>query len=159
MLDKLTALPSTTLGKIRHIRLGGSPLMLCFPYNEYDAHYRPVAVLKLLPGLRLDTLTILGPPSPEVSYDTINGLITEGMGNSDTSATAPKCWATPRSHLSCLTRLTVTCVIPSLPIGSKFWSLGTVLLPIRPSWYIGQHKPTTLVRFSTEICADSLNRS
>jgi hypothetical protein len=75
VLDKLSTLPSITLSQICHVRTSGRPLMLRPIGDEDDAYYRLVWALKLLPGLRLDKLTVLGPSSGEVAYDTLEGLI------------------------------------------------------------------------------------
>jgi hypothetical protein len=80
MLDKLTAIPTSTLSKIRHLRVRGDPLMLSYPGDEHDVYYRLASTLKLLPCLRLDRLTVLGCTSKEVRYDTLNRLIMEGEG-------------------------------------------------------------------------------
>ncbi|KAJ5174779.1 uncharacterized protein N7482_000656 [Penicillium canariense] len=80
MLDKLSPLPLTTLSEIRHVRVGGRSLMLQPIDDDGGVYYRLVWVLKLLPGLRLDKLTILGPPSSAVAYDTLGGLIEYGNG-------------------------------------------------------------------------------
>jgi hypothetical protein len=63
MLDKLSPLPSATLSKIRHVRTGGRPLMLLPIEDDDEVYYRLVWVLKLLPALRLDKLTVLGSSS------------------------------------------------------------------------------------------------
>ncbi|EXK75969.1 hypothetical protein FOQG_19270 [Fusarium oxysporum f. sp. raphani 54005] len=78
MLDVLTALPAGTLSKLRHLRVPGNTLMLS--YEDDDVYYRLASTLRLLPCLRLDTLTVLGTPPIEVSYDTLNGLISESCG-------------------------------------------------------------------------------
>ena len=80
LLDKLSTLPSTTLSQIRHVRTGGRPLMLRPIGDIDDVSYRLVWVLKLLRGLRLDKLTVLGPSSGGMAYDTLDGLIRYGNG-------------------------------------------------------------------------------
>lgn len=80
MLDKLSTLPLTTLSEIRHVRVGGRPLRLQPIGYDDDVYYRLVWALKLLPGLRLDKLTVLGPSSGEIAYDTLGGLIRYGNG-------------------------------------------------------------------------------
>ncbi|RYP47748.1 hypothetical protein DL768_006241 [Monosporascus sp. mg162] len=79
MLDKLTALPPGILSKMRHLRVLGDTLMLSYEEDD-DVYYRLTSTLRLLPGLCLDTLTVLGLRTKEVSYDTLNGLITESSG-------------------------------------------------------------------------------
>src|SRR2546429_1002562 len=80
LLDKLSTLPSTTLSQIRHVRTGGRPLMLQPIGDDDDVYYRLVWALKLLPGLRLNTLTVLGSSGGEIAYDTLEGLIKYGNG-------------------------------------------------------------------------------
>ncbi|KAK4041665.1 hypothetical protein C8A01DRAFT_45205 [Parachaetomium inaequale] len=82
MLDKLSALPTRTLSMMRRMRISGDTLMLTLPDDPDDTKvfYRLVAVLKLLPGLRLDQLTVLGTIWHQVNYDTLDGLITDGNG-------------------------------------------------------------------------------
>ncbi|KAH8695187.1 hypothetical protein BGW36DRAFT_382259 [Talaromyces proteolyticus] len=80
MLDKLSVLPSTTLSQIRHIRVSGRPLMLTPIGDDDDIHYRLVWALKLLPGLCLDTLSVLGLSRGEIAYDTLEGLVKYGNG-------------------------------------------------------------------------------
>ncbi|KAK7427584.1 hypothetical protein QQZ08_005859 [Neonectria magnoliae] len=80
LLDKLTALPHETIQRIRQVRVRGDTIMLSYPGEDYDVYYRLVSALKLLPGLRLDRLTVLGLPSAEVRYDTLNRLVLEGDG-------------------------------------------------------------------------------
>lgn len=78
MMDKLTALPNGTLSQIRHLRIRGETLMLS--YDDDDVHYRLVHALKLLPGLQLDSLTVLNLYGGAVSYDVLNTLIKYGQG-------------------------------------------------------------------------------
>ena len=80
MLDKLSALPSATLSQIRHARVGGRPLILRPIGERQDVIYKLLWVLKLLPGLRLDRLTVLGSSRGEIAYDTLEGLIVDGNG-------------------------------------------------------------------------------
>lgn len=78
MLDKLSALSVDTLSKLRHMRVSGDTLMLS--YFDADVFYRLVSALKLLPGLQLDQLTVLGGHGIQVSYDTLGGLVKDGNG-------------------------------------------------------------------------------
>lgn len=78
MLDKLSALPVETLSKLRHMRVSGDTLMLSYP--DDDVYYRLASTLKLLPGLQLDQLTVLGGRGLQVNYDTLGGLIKDGNG-------------------------------------------------------------------------------
>ncbi|KID96849.1 hypothetical protein MAJ_07235, partial [Metarhizium majus ARSEF 297] len=78
MMVKLTALSTATLSKIRHLRIRGETLMLSF--GDEDVYYRLVHILKLLPGLQLDTFTVLNMYGESVSYDVLNTLIKYGEG-------------------------------------------------------------------------------
>ncbi|KAK3317353.1 hypothetical protein B0T19DRAFT_479447 [Cercophora scortea] len=78
LLDKLTPLPRNILSRLRRVTFAGDTLMVSFP--EDDVYYRPVSVLKLLPGLRLDVLTVLGGHGSDVNYDALSGLIADGSG-------------------------------------------------------------------------------
>jgi len=80
LMDKLSALPGKTLSAIRRVRTGGRPFSLTPPGDEDDVYYRAPYVLKLLPGLRLDSLTVLGNSVPEVAYQTIEFFINYGHG-------------------------------------------------------------------------------
>jgi hypothetical protein len=80
LMDKLSTLPGKTLSAIRHVRTGGRPVMMEPPDNDDDVYYRVPFVLKLLPGLRLDSLTVLGDTGPEVAYQTIEFFINYGHG-------------------------------------------------------------------------------
>lgn len=48
--------------------------------DDDDEYYRLAWALKLLPGLRLDKLTVLGSSAGEEAYDTLEGLIKYGNG-------------------------------------------------------------------------------
>ncbi|KAJ7191850.1 hypothetical protein GGX14DRAFT_701502 [Mycena pura] len=78
MLDKLANIPSTTLALIQHARISGDPLMLS--WEDDDVYYRTSQALKLLPGLALDRLTVLGTRGPEVCYQTLDMLVRHGAG-------------------------------------------------------------------------------
>jgi hypothetical protein len=80
LLDKLSALPHATLSQIRHVRTRGQSLMLSPPDDDDDVYYRLAWALKLLPGLQLDTLTVLGQSQGLLDYDTLEGLIEHGDG-------------------------------------------------------------------------------
>ncbi|KAH6626637.1 hypothetical protein B0J18DRAFT_425297 [Chaetomium sp. MPI-SDFR-AT-0129] len=81
MLDKLSALSVDTLSKLRYLRVRGDTLLLSYPENEdHEGYYPLVSVLKLLPGLQLDQLTILGGFVDHVSYGSLNRLIKDGNG-------------------------------------------------------------------------------
>ncbi|RYP47261.1 hypothetical protein DL768_006645 [Monosporascus sp. mg162] len=78
MLDKLTAIPTDTLSKIRYLRVRGDKLTLMWPDHEYGS---PLAsVFKLLPGLKLNTLTVLRGHVDLTSYDNLSQLVADGDG-------------------------------------------------------------------------------
>jgi hypothetical protein len=78
MLDKLANIPAPTRALIRYARVSGDPLMLS--WEEDDVYYRTSQALKLLPGLALDRLTVLGTRGPEVRYETLDMLVRHGTG-------------------------------------------------------------------------------
>ncbi|KAK1758856.1 hypothetical protein QBC47DRAFT_336340 [Echria macrotheca] len=78
LLDKLTPLPINTLSQLRRVTVSGETLHLVHP--GLISQFRLVSVLKLLPGLRLDELTVIGGPDYRVCYDALNGLIDQGSG-------------------------------------------------------------------------------
>ncbi|KAK4110951.1 hypothetical protein N656DRAFT_735016, partial [Canariomyces notabilis] len=78
MLDKLANLDRETLSSIRYMRVVGDPVMLC--RDEDDVSYRLSATLKLLPGLKLDRLTVLGTRGDKISYQTLDWLIKHSDG-------------------------------------------------------------------------------
>lgn len=78
MLDKLAKIPLETRSTIRHVRVSGGPLMISF--DDDDVYYRTSQALKLLPGLKLDRLTVLGSTIAEVSYETLNLLVKHSDG-------------------------------------------------------------------------------
>ncbi|KAK4502986.1 hypothetical protein PRZ48_006413 [Zasmidium cellare] len=78
MLQKLANVPGRVRGQIRHLRVSGLPLMLSF--EDDDVYYRTAQALKLLPGLNLDVLTVLGDRTPDVSYQTLDMLIRHSNG-------------------------------------------------------------------------------
>lgn len=61
MLTKLSALSSNTISQIRHVRFVGHSLHLKPIGARIDEEFSPVLALKLLPTLRLNRLTVLGP--------------------------------------------------------------------------------------------------
>ncbi|CAI0654197.1 unnamed protein product [Colletotrichum noveboracense] len=78
MLDMLLSAPPGTIPKIRHLRVVGDPLQLAVDYprrSDLCVFYQLASVFKFLPGLCLETLTVLGTRSPPISYSTLTGLI------------------------------------------------------------------------------------
>lgn len=78
MLQKLGNISDTLRGEVRRVRVSGHTLMLSF--EDDDVYYRTAQALKLLPGLKLDVLTILGDKLPSVSYQTLDMLIRHSHG-------------------------------------------------------------------------------
>jgi hypothetical protein len=78
LLDKLSALAPTTFSPIRHVRTGGRPMMLQPIEGDDDVYYRLVWVLKLLSGLQLGKLTVLGFSSGQIACHTLEGLAKHG---------------------------------------------------------------------------------
>ncbi|KAI1864838.1 hypothetical protein JX265_004154 [Neoarthrinium moseri] len=78
MMEKLTAVPLRTLSAIRHLCVRGHSLTLSCP--EKKMYYNLVHGLKFLPGLQLDTLTVLNLYGNCVTYDVLNSLIKYGQG-------------------------------------------------------------------------------
>ncbi|KAI0862893.1 hypothetical protein F4860DRAFT_102386 [Xylaria cubensis] len=79
MLTKLAALPMAALSKIRHMRILWETLKFEFAHGA-SRYYRIVHFLKLLPGLRLDTLTVIDTYNSRRSYDILNMLIRYSQG-------------------------------------------------------------------------------
>lgn len=80
MLDRLAPLPPSTISQIRHACVGGRTLPLCSSSTHPGHDYKVTWALKLIPDLRLDTLTVLDENEPVDCYATINGLIWYGNG-------------------------------------------------------------------------------
>ncbi|KAM0263141.1 hypothetical protein ACHAQJ_001294 [Trichoderma viride] len=78
MLDKLAKITLETRSMIRNVRVSGDPWLISF--DEDYIYYRTHQAFKLLPGLKLDRLTVLGPKEPEISYETLDFLIRYGDG-------------------------------------------------------------------------------
>jgi hypothetical protein len=85
LLDILTELPTTKVAAIRHVRVSGRCIALSLPH--IDVLYGLASVLKLVPQLQLDTLTVLGTCSKSFEgdtargfYETLNDLVALGNG-------------------------------------------------------------------------------
>lgn len=79
MLNRLTALPRDTLSKIRHLRVSGARLVYMI-WGGGEEYYYLAGMLKLLPGLQLDQLTVIGTPDSSVNNDTLLGLLRDSAG-------------------------------------------------------------------------------
>ncbi|KAM7211823.1 hypothetical protein V8F06_012796 [Rhypophila decipiens] len=76
MLDKLTALPHRLISHVRHVRVRADSILISSPRpgDEDDLlHHDLLHALKLIPGLKVDVLTVMGQPGAQ--YDTLNRLI------------------------------------------------------------------------------------
>lgn len=80
LLEKLTPLSLPTLKKIRHVRVRADEIKIRVPATGRAEYYPLVSILKLLPGLCLDQLTVLCSQIPHISYGTLDGLIADGTG-------------------------------------------------------------------------------
>jgi hypothetical protein len=82
LFDKLSSLPSATVSQIRYLRTRqDSWILLSFDNVKY--YHELASILKLLLGLRLDTLTVLGPLESfdgYVNYVALEDLIKYGNG-------------------------------------------------------------------------------
>ena len=80
LLDNLSPLHLATLSQIQNLRTGGDPLMLQ-PIDDGDEEYfRLLYRPRLLRGLSLNTLTVLGPSDGAIAYDILDGLVKYGKG-------------------------------------------------------------------------------
>lgn len=83
MLDKLTSLDSQTLGKLRHMRYSERRLTREFPARRTSFlkhQHGLLRILKLLPGLCLDRLTVLGHHNKVSRYCELDNLIIHSDG-------------------------------------------------------------------------------
>lgn len=87
MLDKLADLDRHTLGKVRHMRISFEQRLSLRTQELFEEGYgykvwcfRLVHILKLLSGLKLDTLTVLGPSVAQWRYDELDALINHSDG-------------------------------------------------------------------------------
>ena len=84
MLDKLTNIPNTKLSQVRHVRvvIGYNDLIQVEHPPRWSQEIRlPIsAAIKLLPGLKLDDLTLLGDTGNIYSYRNLNELLTQTNG-------------------------------------------------------------------------------
>ncbi|KAI0116107.1 hypothetical protein F4776DRAFT_673821 [Hypoxylon sp. NC0597] len=81
MLDILTAIPRETLSKVRHVRVRGNQMSLDYYERMGDGlTYDLTDLLELLPGLRLDRLTVLGIGDAGEDLSTLNTLIKGSNG-------------------------------------------------------------------------------
>ncbi|VBB84299.1 Putative protein of unknown function [Podospora comata] len=79
MMDRLSVLPVDTLSKLRHLRVSDNALLELGDPDD-GRYYLLTSYFKLLPGLQLDQLTVLGARLFSLSYDTLDDLIKDGNG-------------------------------------------------------------------------------
>jgi hypothetical protein len=70
--------PQKVLTKIRRLRVANDPTIR--RVEKFVLHHQLVPALQLLPGLRLDSLIILGSGVPELDYMTVNELVKHSDG-------------------------------------------------------------------------------
>ena len=78
LLEKSANVPTAIRCEIRHVRLVDSPLFVWkidAQGDEENFYYRTAQILKLLPGLKLDTLTVYTMSGPRESYTTLDMLV------------------------------------------------------------------------------------
>lgn len=83
MLDKLTTLPATIISKLRHMRVGISPTELNWylvRLNRVMVNYSLTSTLKLVPSLRLDTLTVVSYTDGYMEYNALERLVQDSTG-------------------------------------------------------------------------------
>lgn len=83
MLDKLTSLDPQVLGRLRHMRYTERRWQQEFPAQStwrHEHQYSLSRILKLLPGLCLDRLTVLGHSSRMLRYYELDDLINHSDG-------------------------------------------------------------------------------
>ncbi|KAK4066242.1 uncharacterized protein Triagg1_8074 [Trichoderma aggressivum f. europaeum] len=73
MLDKLADISLDTRSMIRHVRVLGGPILIC--YRREAAVWHTYQLLKLLPGLKLDRLTVCDIDEAQTSYDAVSRLV------------------------------------------------------------------------------------
>jgi hypothetical protein len=130
MLDKFSTLPLGTVSKIRHMRIGGRDLKLSWPGESHEDFYRTSWVLKLLPGLQLDTLTVLGPVRGHASYEIMSELIQHGTGWRELH------FITPTSNILRFKIVNFYADVP--PIWRETQHLGSVQKMLPNTWTLGR---------------------
>jgi hypothetical protein len=81
LLDKLSAIPLALREQVRHVSVSGRHLTIVCDASD-DAPYGTAHVLKLLPGLQLDTLTVVGTGArrPLAAFHNLDKLIRHSDG-------------------------------------------------------------------------------
>lgn len=85
MLDKLADLDQQTLGKLRHMRYSCNHILELKSHVLEDGEYlqwayQLPAILKLLRGLRLDRLTVVGESMAQMRYHLLDALVNHSDG-------------------------------------------------------------------------------
>ncbi|PLB48403.1 hypothetical protein P170DRAFT_326501, partial [Aspergillus steynii IBT 23096] len=79
LLNQLSPAPRRMIEQIRRVRVGSSPLTQSIGDGQETTYKLPWA-LDLIPGLYLDTLTVINTDGPELAYENVNYLIRFGSG-------------------------------------------------------------------------------
>ncbi|KAL7811368.1 hypothetical protein V8C26DRAFT_222840 [Trichoderma gracile] len=79
MLKKLANISLETRSLVRHVRVSGHYMKVTYN-NKVTELYMTHQVLKLLPGLKLDKLTVFGHAHTPYSYDTLDLLVEHSDG-------------------------------------------------------------------------------
>lgn len=87
MLNKLANVSAETISLIRYMFVAGDCLRV--PFEEDEVFYRLYEALGLLPGLKLDRLTVWACPPFCVAYQTVTKLINSGSGWKELHFTSP----------------------------------------------------------------------
>ncbi|KAH7364389.1 hypothetical protein BKA65DRAFT_546273 [Rhexocercosporidium sp. MPI-PUGE-AT-0058] len=81
LMDVFSKLPDSTLSQIRHVLLAKASILIHQPSDQPIGRMFTIAlVLKLLPALSLDLLTVVGMCDCEDSYATLDDLVKYGSG-------------------------------------------------------------------------------
>lgn len=78
LLDKFAGLPVTLRKQIRHVRVLENSVMIWVDGD--DSYHSTAQIFKLLPGLELDTLTVLGDSDSTSAYENLDKLVRYGDG-------------------------------------------------------------------------------
>jgi len=78
MVDRLAALPTTSISQIRRVRLHAASLKI--PLASGVVYVSLASALSFLPGLRLDEFTVLGGYLTILNGNTVNDLVKSGNG-------------------------------------------------------------------------------
>ncbi|KAK4207280.1 hypothetical protein QBC37DRAFT_299066 [Rhypophila decipiens] len=141
MMDMLTSFPPSVISEVRHVRVRAKPVPL-YANDSGLAHADPVIpirwvcnyplsyLLKYLPGLQLDVLTVLSHGKvPETDYATLNSSIRDSEG-----------WRELR-FLSCSSELLGYSWSSNYSCRGRF--IGLVRQRTLSDWYFRRHQPAS----------------